>query len=374
MIIQAQLKRGANLHTKKKCRKKRLSSFSPKNRRRKKLSSTPSQVSQSSLQPLGNSSLVAPLLVATHTQQIQQPLSTPTRMSTRSHVPSTPELGEEEEAEESLIVRRMLDYEKQNRMRICISFIYESLHHQSYIDGDQGLYRDPDTFTVGIISTIAKTLKLDRTHYKTLKKVVLDTIVCVKDGIPYEPFRKVADKSKGRKINPSSLDMHLLSKLKQNGSFRITHGIFNACIRAPMGLPPLGYTAIYNSIQNSNCKVVRTIKTNQQSDRNIIWKQARFQSLSQLVVRFGHEFPQGNTSGAKLMDEKYISKEKIEEKDLGLVIQQMGFWDEKHIEQVCGEHRDFTYQFGYDENGVYNEQVEAEVFQKVSRLYKHRFI
>ena len=267
----------------------------------------------------------------------------------------------------------MLDYEKQNRMRVCISYYFEWIHYQSYLNGTQGLYRDPDTNAVGIVSSIAKALKLDRTHYKTVKMVVLDTIQCINDGTAYEPHRKISDKSVTRKINPSSLDMHLISKLKQNGSFRLTHSIFNACIRAPMGLPPIGYTAVYNSIKNSNCKIVRTIKTNQQSDCNVVWKQARFQSLSQLVVRFGHDFPEGNTSGAKLMDVKYISKEKIQEDDLGLVVPQVAFWDEKHIEQVCGEHRDHTYQFGYDDDGIYNEQVEAEVFQKVSKQQMYNY-
>ena len=162
--------------------------------------------------------------------------------------------------------------------------------------------------------------------------------------------------------------MHLISKLKENANFRITTAIYNACIRAPLNLPPIGFTAIYNAIKRSNHKLVRTEKTTQQSDRNLVWKQARFNACSQFIVRFGMEYPEGNTSGAELSDPNIISVEKIKEDNLDLVIEQVAFWDEKHIEQVCGEHRDFTYQFGYDEEGKYSQQVEVEVTRKVSSL------
>ena len=67
-----------------------------------------------------------------------------------------------------------------------------------------------------------------------------------------------------------------------------------------------------------------------------------------------------------------MDHEKIKEEDLGLVTPQIAFWDEKHIEQVVGEHRDHTYQFGYDNDGIYSEEVEAEVFQKViKQMYNH---
>ena len=168
-------------HIKKK-RRKGKSSFNPR-RRRTNRSSTPLQVSQSFLSPSDNSSLVNPLIEATSPTQQQ---TTSTNTTTRSQVPTSPELLDDEQEEECLIVRRVMNYEKQNRMRVCISYIYESLYHQSYIDGIQGLYKNTISNGAGIISTIATTLKLNRTHYKTVKNVVLETISCINNGTAYE--------------------------------------------------------------------------------------------------------------------------------------------------------------------------------------------
>ena len=49
--------------------------------------------------------------------------------------------------------------------------------------------------------------------------------------------------------------------------------------------------------------MVRTEKCPQSSDANLIWRQARFQAASQMVVRFGLDYPD-DTSGATLNDIK----------------------------------------------------------------------
>ena len=134
----------------------------------------------------------------------------------------------------------------------------------------------------------------------------------------------------------------------------------------PLGLPPIGYTAIYNAINSSNHTVVRTQKVPQSSNSNVIWVQARFQAASQFIVRFGLDYP-GNTSGAKVSNIKYIDRDLLEEGGHTFGIHQVAWWDEKHVEQVVGELRDETCQFGLDEDGIYSPDIIFAITEKVSK-------
>jgi hypothetical protein len=60
-----------------------------------------------------------------------------------------------------------------------------------------------------------------------------------------------------------------------------------------------------------------------------------------------------------------VDKIQIKENKLTLLLHQIGWWDEKHIPQVCGEVNDITYQFGCDENGLYDKGVKIELQEKV---------
>ena len=248
----------------------------------------------------------------------------------------------------------------QRRMRETISFIFEFTYYPKYEDGSQDLYGRG-----GIISCISNTLKMGQTHYKTVRKVVLDTIESINNDEVYEPFRTTYEKKHIHKVQPTSLDMHHIASMKENGSFRTTARMFNALIRAPAGLPPIGYTAIYNCVKRSNHVVTKTEKVHQASNGNKAWVKARFQANSQLLVRFGLEYPK-DTSGMKVQDENYISRDAIEKDNLELTIHQIAWWDEKHIKQVIGDFRDYTYQFGFDENGKYDQSIEIELVRRVS--------
>ena len=164
-------------------------------------------------------------------------------------------------------------------MRTTISFVYEWGYHHAYLDGTQKLKGSG-----GIVSSVAGQLNLLKTHYKTVEKVIDDTILALKNGDRYEPYRKSFVCPDRRKIKPSSRDMHLIAKLKEDANFRMTTNLFNACIRAPLGLPPIEYTAIYNAVKKSNHKIVRTEKIHQVSDYNLFRKKARFQSCAQFII------------------------------------------------------------------------------------------
>ena len=130
----------------------------------------------------------------------------------------------------------------QEKMKVAISFYYEWVLHDEFISGN--ILIDGSG---GVYGKVAIVLNLSKTHYSTVNKVFNETIECIEKGIVYEPIHKVAKKDETSKIDPSSLDMHQIAKLKTNGSFHITTDLFNAYIHGPAGLPPIGYTVIYNS-------------------------------------------------------------------------------------------------------------------------------
>ena len=192
-----------------------------------------------------------------------------------------------------------------------------------------------------------------------------ETLVDIKNDKTYTTFHPVPNKKNTQKINPTSLDMHQITKLKQNSSFQTTADVYNACIRAPAGLPPIGYTAIYQAIKRSNHTVVRKELVPQSSNSNLMWVQARFQAASQLIVRFGKDYPE-DTKEARVNDLKYINRKLLEDGGHTLVMQQVGWWDEKHIKQVVGYLRDHCYQFAFDEDGLYSPDIHYEIVKMVS--------
>jgi hypothetical protein len=267
------------------------------------------------------------------------------------------------------VVRKLVDWELQEKRRTAISYIYESQYHSAYLAGDINFQTgDSD----GIVITIAKILKLDRTHYNTVKKVCEQTCECLKFQNTYTGERESYVCPTRTKIKPDSFDMHFLTCLKERGaSFKLTAALYNTLIKKPDDLPPIGLKAIYNSIKKSNHKVSITQSRCQATDRNLAWKQARFNAATQLLVRFGKPVPK-NTSGAVVSDPKTIDIEAIKNNKLTLTLDCIGWWDEKHIPQVCGEVNDITYQFGRDENGLYDEDVKMELQDKV-RFYCNVF-
>jgi hypothetical protein len=127
-----------------------------------------------------------------------------------------------------------------------------------------------------------------------------------------------------------------------------------------------------DSIKRSNPIVVETEHVYQASNSNKIWVRARFESCSQLLVRFGVEYPK-DTSGMVISNPLYISKQEIIKNNLTLTIYQIAWWDEKHIKQIVGDFRDSSYQFGYDEDGNYSEEIEIELRRRVSNMSIHSY-
>ena len=119
-------------------------------------------------------------------------------------------------------------------MKIAISFYYEWMLHTKFISGSIKI----DGWG-GVYGTVGGALNLTQSHYNTVKAVVDETIAELSKGQTYDPNRKPMNRQYSLKIQPSSLDMHQIAKLKVNSSFRVTANLYNACIRGPAGLPPI---------------------------------------------------------------------------------------------------------------------------------------
>jgi hypothetical protein len=263
------------------------------------------------------------------------------------------------------------NWRQQEKLRVSISYIYETQFHDSYLNGTMQLQTGGSD---GILVRVAKILHIHKTHYITVKQVVKETILCLKLGEDYEPERRPYVCLSRRKIEEDSLAMHLITCIKEKGaSYRLTTEIYNALVTGPQNLPPVYYSAIYRAITESNHKTTRTSKRCQASDRNTMWRQARFNACSQLLVRLGGTMP-SDTNGAVVSDPAAIDPDRIKEAGLDLELEQIAWWDEKHIPQVVGEINDNNYHFAKDENGIYDPSAKLEVTQKVRLIFANIYI
>ena len=71
-----------------------------------------------------------------------------------------------------------------------------------------------------------------------------------------------------------------------------------------------------------------------------------------------------------MSDLKYINRDLLEEGGHTFGIHQVAWWDEKHVEQVVGELRDHTCQFGLDEDGIYSPDIIFAITERVSVEFK----
>jgi hypothetical protein len=274
---------------------------------------------------------------STHSPSASNPASTRSPSasnpaSTRSPSASTrsPTLGKNTmspdgditDEEISIAKMHINNWRKQEKLRVSISYIYETQFHSSYLDGSMQLQTGCSD---GIIVQVAKILHVGRTHYATVKTVIKETILCLKLGEDYEPERRPYVCLSRRKILEDSLAMHLITCIKSRGaSFKLTAQIYNALVTGPQNLPPVYYSAIYRAITESNHKVTRTLKRCQASDRNTMWRQARFNSCAQLLVRLGGTIP-SDTNGAVVSDPSAVDPKRIKEAGLELELEQIGW-------------------------------------------------
>jgi hypothetical protein len=235
-------------------------------------------------------------------------------------------------------------------------------YHQSLVTNQSTLLKH------GIVSKMLKDCGLSNAYHNTVKNVIIATQDAELNGIPYDGTRQFRRRPNQEKIKQDSIEMHLIACTKQQGaSFRLCTMMLNTMHLKKDNLPEVGYTAVYNAVNRSNHKKASVVKRHQASNRNVFWRQARFQFCAQMLVRFGKPLPV-DTSGVRFNDDTALDRQKIVDNKLTLDICGIAWWDEKHIQQCVGSIKDQVYQFGYDDNGLYCNTEEVDDKQVVSTL------
>ena len=243
--------------------------------------------------------------------------------------------------------RKNSNFHEQEKMRVGIEMLFKRVYY--------------DTFTTceltNIVTNICKTFNY---HCRTtVTHVVLEVKKALDEGLEYDARRKSHTNVKRRKIQKNTLEEELLTELMERGnSYHTTTRLFNATYRYENNLTRCSVTAIYNAIQRCRHIVVSTEAIPQTDQNNQFHRQARFNWFCQLHARFGERVETPNVEGVlecreRLKDE-WINKENLETSNHLFVPEQIAFWDEIHIYQVCGDHKDHSLIFARNENGLYD--------------------
>ena len=98
----------------------------------------------------------------------------------------------------------------------------------------------------------------------------------------------------------------------------------NALYHAVNELQPVGITTVYNAINLCNYKKVRTQKVMQTNLNNLIFKQARYNCLAQLLVRMGETIPENDESEfCERLKDEWIDYDKLKSEGLTFELSQV---------------------------------------------------
>lgn len=247
--------------------------------------------------------------------------------------------------------RKCLSHKQQEKVRTAIEVCFERKYYETYSD-------DCLMGKGGIVDSICEDL-----HFfspRTVKRVVLDVKECLDNDTEYDPSRKTYTLQQTQKIKKHSFEEDLITTLIESGaSLKTTMDVFNGLHQAPRNLPRVGITAIYNAIKRCNFISVSTQKIPQTDENNLLHRQARYNWFMQLLARMGEKVDfHPEDDGSEIRDRlkaEWVDIERLREKDLCFVLEQVAFWDEIHIYQVVGCHKDKTLIFTRNEDGIYDD-------------------
>ena len=159
----------------------------------------------------------------------------------------------------------MFSFKEQEEVRTTIKVLFQKRFFQTYSSCQL-----PD-----IAKEISEMMVYP--ELKTIKNVIKEVNEAFKEDCEYSAKRKSFTKEENRKIQPGSFEEHLCTTFMENGnSYSSTTKIINSLIQAPLQLPHLGITAIYNAIQLTNHIVCSTSGIQQTNKNNLFHRQARY--------------------------------------------------------------------------------------------------
>ena len=130
--------------------------------------------------------------------------------------------------------------------------------------------------------------------------------------------------------------------------------VFNGLHQASSQLPEVGLKAIYNAIHRCKYKVIQTEKLPQTNENNICHRQARYNWFMQLLARMKVKVDDVNSNEksefCERLKDDWIDIDNLDAKGHTFELEQVAFWDEIHIYQIAGCHKDKTLVFARNED------------------------
>lgn len=261
-------------------------------------------------------------------------------------------------------MKQRMIYSKQEKVRIAIEVIFERVYYDTFTS-------EQLTGENSIVDAICK--QLNYHHYTTAKHVILNVKKALDRGLVFDSSRKSFTIEDKRKIKAKSFEEHLLTTLMEQGnSYQTTTRMFNGYL-ATKNLTKVGLRSIYNAIKRCryvNASIEAIPQTNQS---NLFHRQARFNWFCHIHARLGGEIVTPEIEGVSefrnRLKSEWIDRENLANDNLTFVPEQIAFWDEIHIYQVCGDHHSKSLIFMRNEIGVYDPNgIIVEEQKKVSSI------
>ena len=193
--------------------------------------------------------------------------------------------GEEVDMEAEIVpeidnLRKRKTFPEQEKMRVAVEMYYRAnyfdAYNEEYLDGKGGIVAKICSAFPNFVSNT------------TVKEVILSVNEACNHGIRYDAKRKKYEREVDQKIKKDSFELHLIKKFKSNGaSYKTCTEAINAKCRATQNKSPLSVTSVYNAIKKSKHILRRTKRRSQCKDKNLLYRQARFNWFAQLLARMG---------------------------------------------------------------------------------------
>ena len=117
-----------------------------------------------------------------------------------------------------------------------------------------------------------------------MRQVVNQVYAAIEDEIEFEAKKKRFEKGMCHKIQKSTYQLQLLTRLKEgHNSYRQSTEALNALYYTVYEQPPVGLTNVYNAIDLCNYEKVKTQKVMQTNIKNEIYLQATTASIDSIT-------------------------------------------------------------------------------------------
>ena len=212
----------------------------------------------------------------------------------------------------------------------------------------------------GTIAIISRTLNIPKGSYRTILGVLQNVTICFQNGNEYTGERDIDSIQFTKKIKENSIEEELIATWMEEGlGFQLTTMLLNMHLNE-QGLEEIGIKSVYNTFYCLNPVISRTNKKSQMPENLELWADARFNWVTQLLLRTNSIQSEGLPD--ELKNESFLNKSMLVQEGKMFDWAQVAYYDEIHIEQKAGMETTSGYQirFKRDENGKLIQEKDKQ--------------